>query len=218
LLGFREDSDSEQGKITIGVLASDHSHSQIVLLGNGRHELLWLPSAKNIELISYASRPSPAYLLNVSTKARETSRDVSVSTVRFFKIVPRWHIGFSRIANRSSRNENHIVAKCGNLAYVIEWNVWPPISSFTDSMTVSREGNFVLREVSHPDRAALDLGYCRVNREDKKESRSQNVHVILQFCDTSLAAGDKKGRRLFSGVGVFMSWDERRWFKVLTTR
>jgi hypothetical protein len=79
---------------------------------------------------------------------------------------------------------------------------------------VRRHGDFILRKVHHPDRSMLDLGHCQIG----EEKGSGDPHLSIHFSEASLLAAEMDGVRIFGGVDVAISWDDKRWFRVIGTR
>jgi hypothetical protein len=60
----------------------------------------------------------------------------------------------------------------------------------------------------------LDLGHCQIG----EEKGSGDPHLSIHFSEASLLAAEMDGVRIFGGVDVAISWDDKRWFRVIGTR
>ncbi len=124
----------------------------------------------------------------------------------------RLHVPLSR------RGKNNLVVKCGNLTVVISvptvWKVYATVRGYS---------HFVLGYINDNGRPALglQLGPCWQTEAPEKNCEHNKIpgpfHLMLMDNSASFAVLDDSSQLLIvEDTQVYLSWDEKSWYQVLT--
>ena len=155
----------------------------------------------------YRCCPLTRKFSQMTTGRRILPSHIFEDTSSFSRVIPTfWQKRDSAETEIAGRDEEYLSVKCAHFAVVI------PLRTGNTNAAITSKNQFLVSEIDHPKGPMLDLGQCRAS--EAEPDHKESFHLLLRSYDTS-SVTEFDGKPLIAGVTVFVTWDEKQWYRVV---